>query len=305
MASTSQHTKSSSRTKVRTTATLFSFLFFIAHSLIHFSTLSSQHQSSPQPKWGVLRALNYVVMAVFVGSITYVVINYRRTMTEQNDSASPIANMFFPIMILWSCCLAYFFGFFGISFLDTEALSESPSTFGLAELQRQANAAEEKETARKLAKPVKQEQTSVNKVHAPRNDTVICSDKKSSATGLEEDIETVDFGALTDDEVFEYLMSGSLKDYQLEKRLGDMERAVMLRRRLYEHLLDKKLDLIPYAGYDYNKVFGANCEIVIGYVPLPVGLVGPLVINGEPTYIPMATTEGCLVASTNRGCKAM
>ena len=84
-----------------------------------------------------------------------------------------------------------------------------------------------------------------------------------------------------------------------------MERAVVLRRRLYEHLLDKKLDLIPYAGYDYNKVFGANCEIVIGYVPLPVGLVGPLVINGEPTYIPMATTEGCLVASTNRGCKAM
>ena len=250
-------------------------------------------------------------MAVFVGSITYVVFNYRRTMTEQNDSASPIANMFFPIMILWSCCLAYFFGFFGISFLDTEALSESPSTFGLAELQRQADAAEAADNARKLAKPVKQEhvQSSFTKsssmaVHAPRNDTVICSDKKST-TGLEEDIETVDFGALTDEEVFEYLMSGSLKDYQLEKRLGDMERAVMLRRRLYEHLLDKKLDLIPYAGYDYNKVFGANCEIVIGYVPLPVGLVGPLVINGEPTYIPMATTEGCLVASTNRGCKAM
>ena len=268
------------------------------------------HKShAPQPKWGILRALNYVVMAIFMGSITYVVFNYRRTMTEQNDSASPIANMFFPIMILWSCCLAYFFGFFGISFLDTEALSESPSTFGLEQLQRQADAAEAAESARKLAKPVKQPMVKPVVVHAPRNDTVICSDKKPVAGGgggvVEEDIETVDFGALTDDEIFEYLMSGSLKDYQLEKRLGDMERAVVLRRRLYEHLLDKKLDLIPYAGYDYNKVFGANCEIVIGYVPLPVGLVGPLVINGEPTYIPMATTEGCLVASTNRGCKAM
>jgi len=69
--------------------------------------------------------------------------------------------------------------------------------------------------------------------------------------------------------------------------------------------LDKDLSLIPYTGYDWNKVFGANCEIVVGYVPLPVGIVGPIVMNGEPIYIPMATTEGCLVASTNRGCKAI
>lgn len=93
--------------------------------------------------------------------------------------------------------------------------------------------------------------------------------------------------------------------FPLEKKLGDYERAVGLRRNLYEHLLEKDLSLIPYTGYDYGKVFGANCEIVIGYVPIPVGIVGPLTINGEPIYIPMATTEGCLVASTNRGCKAM
>ena len=46
-------------------------------------------------------------------------------------------------------------------------------------------------------------------------------------------------------------------------------------------------------------------QIVVGYVPIPVGIVGPIVINEVPTYIPMATTEGCLVASTNRGCKAI
>jgi hydroxymethylglutaryl-CoA reductase (NADPH) len=146
------------------------------------------------------------------------------------------------------------------------------------------------------------------------HDGPICSDNnraraKDSSNGItvipQENIEEINFAELTDDEIFDHLVAGSLKDYQLEKKLADYERAVSLRRRLYENVLDRKLDLIPYTGYDYGKVFGANCEIVIGYVPLPLGVVGPLTINGEPTYIPMATTEGCLIASTNRGCKAM
>ena len=117
--------------------------------------------------------------------------------------------------------------------------------------------------------------------------------------------DVIDYKVLTDAEVFTHLITGTLKDYQLESKLGDYERAVVLRRQLYEHTLSKKLDAIPYAGYDYNKVFGANCEIVVGYIPIPLGIVGPLLINGESVYIPMATTEGCLVASTNRGCKAI
>ena len=44
-------------------------------------------------------------------------------------------------------------------------------------------------------------------------------------------------------------------------RTGDYERAVGVRRKLYEHLLDKNIDGIPYLSYDYNKVFGANCEV--------------------------------------------
>lgn len=53
-----------------------------------------------------------------------------------------------------------------------------------------------------------------------------------------------------------------------------------------------------------------NCEQMIGAVPLPVGIAGPLAItfsSGEQSKIllPLATTEAALVASVNRGCKVL
>ncbi|NOS67385.1 MAG: 3-hydroxy-3-methylglutaryl-CoA reductase [Candidatus Peribacteraceae bacterium] len=53
-----------------------------------------------------------------------------------------------------------------------------------------------------------------------------------------------------------------------------------------------------------------NCEQMFGTVPLPVGYAGPLKVtfsSGEihEIHLPLATTEGALVASVNRGCKAL
>jgi len=112
----------------------------------------------------------------------------------------------------------------------------------------------------------------------------------------------------TNDEIAQMVLTNQMKDHELEKRL-DAFRAVEVRRIVVKQKLSslgRNIDNLPTTpSLDYSKVHGANCEIVVGYVPLPVGLVGPLTLNNETVYVPMATTEGCLVASTNRGAKAI
>lgn len=129
--------------------------------------------------------------------------------------------------------------------------------------------------------------------------------------------------ALNDDAIMGMLHSHELSVYRLESALGDCTRAVSLRRRLLVEQLAKQSDEsrptktppsvvlrdLPYASFNeegfYRSVLGANAECVIGYVPLPVGVAGPLRLDGRDYQIPLATTEGALIASANRGCRAI
>jgi hydroxymethylglutaryl-CoA reductase (NADPH) len=117
---------------------------------------------------------------------------------------------------------------------------------------------------------------------------------------------------LNDEEVIALSMRGKIPGYALEKTLKDFTRAVKVRRTIISRtkatadltgLLERSK--LPYQNYNWAQVHGACCENVIGYMPLPVGVAGPLVIDGQSYFIPMATTEGVLVASTSRGCKAI
>uniref|UniRef100_A0AAY5ELA6 3-hydroxy-3-methylglutaryl coenzyme A reductase n=1 Tax=Electrophorus electricus TaxID=8005 RepID=A0AAY5ELA6_ELEEL len=112
---------------------------------------------------------------------------------------------------------------------------------------------------------------------------------------------------LSDAEVMALVENRSIVAYRLEAVLETPQRGVAIRREMLANKLPHPLALekLPYRHYDYFKVMGTNCENVIGYVPVPVGVAGPLLLDGKEFYIPMATTEGCLVASTNRGCRAI
>ncbi|XP_064461442.1 3-hydroxy-3-methylglutaryl-coenzyme A reductase-like isoform X2 [Ornithodoros turicata] len=110
---------------------------------------------------------------------------------------------------------------------------------------------------------------------------------------------------LTDEEVVQLVETRRVQSYKLEAVLGDPERGVAVRRKLLTKQSGRNFSGLPYMGYDYGTVMGACCENVIGYLPVPVGVAGPLLLDSQNYHVPMATTEGCLVASTNRGCRAI
>ncbi|KAF7066238.1 hypothetical protein CFC21_072255 [Triticum aestivum] len=108
-----------------------------------------------------------------------------------------------------------------------------------------------------------------------------------------------------DEEIVSQVVAGKIPSYVLETKLGDCRRAAGIRRESLRRITGREINGLPLDGFDYASILGQCCEMPVGYVQLPVGVVGPLLLDGRRLYVPMATTEGCLVASTNRGCKAI
>nr|VDC89004.1 unnamed protein product [Brassica rapa] len=108
-----------------------------------------------------------------------------------------------------------------------------------------------------------------------------------------------------DEEIVKSVIHGAIPSYSLESRLGDCKRAATIRREALQRITGRSIEGLPLDGFDYESILGQCCEMPVGYVQIPVGIAGPLLLDGYEYSVPMATTEGCLVASTNRGCKAM
>ena len=80
------------------------------------------------------------------------------------------------------------------------------------------------------------------------------------------------------------------------------------RRDFARKVTSSDLKNIGYYSVDPADTAG-NIENFIGVAQVPIGLMGPLLVNGEHAqgefFVPMATSEGTLVASYNRGARLL
>jgi hydroxymethylglutaryl-CoA reductase (NADPH) len=79
------------------------------------------------------------------------------------------------------------------------------------------------------------------------------------------------------------------------------------RRKYLEAQLNISLSQIELINFDESSTVGRNIENLIGSTQIPLGVAGPIRLKADMTdyYIPLATTEGALVASISRGAKAI
>lgn len=86
------------------------------------------------------------------------------------------------------------------------------------------------------------------------------------------------------------------------------ETVIKQRQAFVEQFSGKQLEHVTRYSFDPHEAKG-NIEHFTGVAQVPIGFAGPLQINGEHAkgefIIPLATTEGTLVASYNRGIKVL
>jgi len=112
---------------------------------------------------------------------------------------------------------------------------------------------------------------------------------------------------LTVDEklLFDKMLSGEISFRKIEEHLNKDDSA-KLRRAFLERQKEISLEHVSVYSFDAEAAAKKNIENLIGAIQIPLGVAGEIPIRGEYAkgnyYLPLATTEGALVASVNRGC---
>lgn len=111
------------------------------------------------------------------------------------------------------------------------------------------------------------------------------------------------------EEVINKLLKGELKLHQIDKLTSNTNEAVDIRRSFLEEISKANLEHLANYSLNLEEAMKRNIENPVGTIQIPVGVAGPLKLKGEHAlgdfYVPLATSEGALVASVNRGCSAI
>jgi hydroxymethylglutaryl-CoA reductase (NADPH) len=124
---------------------------------------------------------------------------------------------------------------------------------------------------------------------------------------IELNFETKPFGKLTL-KVDDVISESTEEDLQIPRSRTDdySDEIIKTRQSFVESYTGQKLKHTGHYSFDPH-ITGGNIEHFTGVSQIPLGFAGPLTIHGEHALgdflIPMATTEGTLVASYNRGIK--
>jgi len=110
---------------------------------------------------------------------------------------------------------------------------------------------------------------------------------------------------LSDEKLIEEILKNKIKFHELDKFTSMPDK---IRLKVIEKRLGVSLESIGNSIINSSDC-KANIENMIGSTQIPLGIAGPVMINGENCkgnfYLPLATTEGALVASVNRGCSVI
>ncbi len=106
------------------------------------------------------------------------------------------------------------------------------------------------------------------------------------------------------------VLAGEARVHDLPESLNQQDKAE-IRRLVVASRTESDLDHLGRYSLDAERAGSQHCENLIGAMQIPLGVVGPLKVVSEHValqeelWVPLATTEGALVASVNRGCRAI
>lgn len=243
----------------------------------------------------------YVTNAVFFTLFFSVVYFLLTRWREKIRNSTPLHVVTFPEMVAivaFFTSFIYLLGFFGIDFVQSLILRPSTDIWSVDDEDEEDIII--KEDSRKVPCGAAIE------CPAPQITPLVVAASPQAAPKVVDSF-PVSTTAITeeDEEIVKSVVAGTTPSYLLESKLGDCQRATAIRREALQRVTGKSLSGLPLEGFDYDSILGQCCEMPVGYVQIPVGIAGPLLLDGREYSVPMATTEGCLVASTNRGCKAI